>query len=263
MLKVPRDLSETTPSEEICNPWQSTILGPSSARCRNEGRDSVLCPVCGATCETAVEKNLSHCPRCEHIFQSDLRVSAAYNAQYVHQYDRLPCEEMSAIRWNFIQQSLHLASGSRILDVGYGNGAFLMHARRHDMAVFGLDVHGEDFGIPTVSYDTADAFDLVCFFDSLEHLPDFGCLFGLRAAAVAVSLPNRPEQLLHAPQCWRHYKPGEHLHYFSHASLDALMRKWGLPVRVASGFPEDALRGKLRIDGRLHHNIHTAIYVRG
>ena len=78
----------------------------------------------------------------------------AYDLRYLHQYDALPCETMSALRWRFIRQALHLPAGSRILDIGYGNGAFLMHARQHGMAVFGLDVHGEDLGIPTVDYGT-------------------------------------------------------------------------------------------------------------
>lgn len=225
--------------------------------------EDVPCPVCDAACAPAEAPNLSLCRRCRHVFQSDLRVSVEYDSQYVHRYDALPCEPMSALRWHFIQQALDLRAGSRILDIGYGNGAFLMHARQHGMAVFGLDVHGEDLGIPTVDYATDRQFDLICFFDSLEHLPSFECLFRLRTRHVVVSLPNPPECLLRSPGNWRHYKPGEHLHYFSPRSLNTLMHRWGFPVRLAAGFPEDAVRGKLRIDGRLHDNIYTAIYAKG
>ena len=75
-----------------------------------------------------------------------------------------------------------------------------------------------------------------------------------------VSLPATSDFVLRAPERWRHYKPGEHLHYFSRDSLDALMFKWGLPRKLVEATPEDALRGKLTVGGRDHDNIHTAIY---
>jgi SAM-dependent methyltransferase len=218
------------------------------------------CPVCEAGAISTHRNNLSRCQRCRHIFQTDLRVSTVYDATYAHRYDARPHREMSALRWDFVRRWVPLRPGGRILDIGYGNGSFLKHARRHGMEVYGLDVHGEDFGVPTVAYDTPLAFDLVCFFDSLEHLPRFASLFALRAAHVIVSLPAVPAFLLETPLRWRHYKPGEHLHYFSCESLDMLMRRWRLPVKLAAGVPEDAMRGKLTIGGRVYDNIHTAIY---
>jgi SAM-dependent methyltransferase len=228
-----------------------------------QGTLAAACPVCESRDISLRQNNLSHCPRCRHIFQSDLRVSAVYDADYAHQYDRRPHHQMSALRWAFIQRWLRLPAGSHVLDVGYGNGSFLKHARRHGMRVHGIDVHGEDFGVPTVDVDTTIVFDLICFFDSLEHFPQFGALSGLRAANAIVSLPAVPYFLLDSPGRWRHYKPGEHLHYFSPESLDALMFKWGLPRKLVEGAPEDELRGKLMIGGRVHDNIHTAIYAEG
>lgn len=128
------------------------------------------------------------------------------------------------------------------------------------MEIFGLDIHGEDYGIPTVGYDVAGSFDLICFFDSLEHFQDFSALLELRTRNVVVSIPESPDLLLKNPKVWRHYRPGEHLHYFSHDSLDRLMQRWGFPQRIAAGFPEDDLRGKLRIGARTYDNIYTAIY---
>ena len=221
------------------------------------------CPVCDGPYITRHRNNLSQCRRCQHIFQTDLRVSAVYDAAYARQYDRRPHAEMSALRWRFIQRWLGLAMGSRVLDIGYGNGSLLKHARAHGMEVFGLDVHGEDFGIPTVDYDTRQTFDVICFFDSLEHFVGFDCLFRLRTAHVVVSLPARPDYLLDAPERWRHYKPGEHLHYFSHGSLGVLMGKWGLRHKLADGLPEDELRGKLLVGGQTYDNIYSAIYGRG
>ena len=220
------------------------------------------CPVCQGPCEHHRAHGVSCCHFCGHTFQTDLAVTMCYDAQYAHQYDFRPVREMSELRWDFLQSRLRLAAGSRILDVGYGNGAFLKRARAAGMSIFGIDLHNEDFGIPVVGFDTPQDYDLVCFFDSLEHFPDFAPILRLRTRHVIVSIPNTPGFILTAPRKWRHFKPGEHLHYFSRASLDGLMRGWGFPRRLAEGYPEDRLRGKLAIDGESYDNIYTAIYTR-
>lgn len=220
------------------------------------------CPVCIETCSVHTADNLTACTSCGHVFQTDLTVTVSYNADYARQYDRRPAKQMSDVRWNFIQQHLGLLHGSRVLDIGYGNGAFLKRARDAGMSIYGIDVHSEDFGIPTVSFDTRLNFDLICFFDSLEHLPDFNAVLQLKAGAVIVSIPRTPKQILTRPSVWRHYKPGEHLHYFSTHSLDKLMDRWGFQTKVADGHPEDELRGKILLEDEWTDNIYSCIYAR-
>ena len=106
---------------------------------------------------------------------------------------------MSRICWEFIQQHLGLRQGSKVLDIGYGNGAFLKLAQREGMDIFGIDLHGEDFGVPEVDYETTIDFDLICFFDFIEHLPEFDLIFGLNARNVVVSIPDPPDFLLSTP----------------------------------------------------------------
>ena len=250
--------------------WTEYVVAPATST--GERRDpsgrshyaphDPACPVCNGLNVVGHRNNLSECLRCNHVFQSDLLVTMVYDAAYAHQYDHRPHRAMSALRWNFIQHWLGLAEGSRILDVGYGNGAFLTYAREHGMSVFGIDVHGENFGIPHVDYDVTLKFDLVCFFDSLEHFPKFDRLFGLQAKNVIVSIPSAPDFLLQTPESWRHYKPGEHMHYFSRLSLDRLMRRWGMTTKVVEAHPEDELRGKLNMRSIAYDNILTAIYRR-
>lgn len=220
------------------------------------------CPVCGASSRFHIAGSLSECSDCLHIFQTDLNVTASYDADYAHQYDHRPVQEMSELRWDFIQSHLKLPRGSRILDVGYGNGAFLKHARSVGMDIYGIDLHTEDFGVPVVHLGTEIHFDIVCFFDSLEHFPNLRPILNLRTENVIVSIPNTPSWLMSKPHAWRHYKPGEHLHYFSRRSLDNFMSAWGFGVKRADGYPEDSLRGKLNIGGQVVDNIYTAIYTR-
>jgi SAM-dependent methyltransferase len=222
----------------------------------------VVCPICWDSCDHYPAHGVSRCNFCQHTFQTDLAVAVSYDAAYAHQYDLRPVRQLSDLRWEFIQSRLRLPVASRVLDVGYGNGAFLKRARAADMAIFGIDLHSEDFGIPVVGFETRQDYDLVCFFDSLEHFPDFAPILHLSTRFVVVSIPNTPDFILTTPRKWRHFKPGEHLHYFSRASLDALMLSWGFRERLADGFPEDDIRGKLAIDGKRFDNIYTAIYAR-
>jgi SAM-dependent methyltransferase len=221
----------------------------------------VLCPVCGSGNYLEHYANrLSGCQSCRHKFQTDLAISARYDASYAHQYDDRPHRAMSELRWNFIQRTLNFGAGRRVLDIGYGNGSFLKHCESRGAEIFGIDVHGEDFGIPEVNFRTNLEFDLICFFDSLEHLPSFDIIMGLKAKYVIVSVPNPPNFFLAEPGRWRHFKPGEHLHYFSRDSLDYLMREWLGGRKISEGYPEDALRGKLSYSGVVYDNIYTAIY---
>ena len=210
------------------------------------------CPVCQTFCQESEQANLTRCPTCRHVFQTDLAVTVSYDATYAHQYDSRPVKEMSDLRWDFIESSLHLPKGSRVLDIGYGNGAFLKRARAAGMDIYGIDLHTEDFGIPVVDFETELSFDLICFFDSIEHFPSFAPLRKLISRNVIVSIPETPDFILRAPRQWRHYKPGEHLHYFSHDSLDLFMSKWGFSGKAAQGYPEDGIRGKLMIDGKTY-----------
>lgn len=218
------------------------------------------CPVCQSACYGTTTTNLTSCQACHHVFQTDLTVTVSYDADYAHQYDSRPVKEMSDLRWDFIQSSLALPQGSRVLDVGYGNGAFLKRAQAAGMKIFGIDLHTEDFGIPVVDFKTKLTFDLICFFDSMEHFPSFAPLGNLKSKNVIVSIPETPDFVRNTPRRWRHYKPGEHLHYFSHDSLDLFMTNWGFPIKVTQGYPEDRIRGKLVIDGKIYDNIYTTIY---
>jgi SAM-dependent methyltransferase len=234
--------------------------GESLQNHEQSGVDRASCPVCQALCRDTGQANLTCCLACKHLFQTDLAVTVSYDANYAHQYDSRPVTEMSNLRWNFIDSALHLPKGSRVLDIGYGNGAFLKRARSAGMEIYGIDLHTEDFGIPVVDFETKLSFDLICFFDSIEHFPNFAPLARLKARNIVVSIPETPDFILRAPRQWRHYKPGEHLHYFSHASLDLLMNNWGFSEKAAQGYPEDRIRGKLSIEGKTYDNIYTAIY---
>lgn len=147
----------------------------------------------------------------------------------------------------------------RLLDVGYGNGDFIHTASKVGFEAFGNDVHGcgERFNVREVSLDGGLRWDYVTFFDSLEHFEELEEVRDLarRAQYVVVSTPKRPSQFPEENTLsWKHFRPGEHLHYFSVGSLARLFQDHDL-VNVCD--LEDVIRGRLP-DGST--NILTCVF---
>lgn len=138
-------------------------------------------------------------------------------------------EQISSIRWDFVKP----ANASTVLDFGSGVGWFRAF-RPRGMTVFTYDI---------ASYPQTDIpqdfvfCDLVCLWDVLEHIPDFSVIdrFLINTKFVAVSLPvvRKDTSILD----WKHFKPQEHLHYFTKDILDALFKRW-LFSPIEKGMPE-------------------------
>lgn len=184
------------------------------------------------------------------IYQEDLRVTAVYDTKYVANYVRLPVKAMSLLRWNTVKRALVPLSIQRakVLDFGCGTGSFLSEVHAEGARAYGHDI--ADYPLPAEIHrvDTAEMasthFDLVTFFDSLEHVVNpLHTLVALDTEAIAVSLPWCHANTLGSDWffSWKHRKPGEHLWHFDAASLCKLAGQAGFrPVFV--GNPEDAIR---------------------
>ena len=220
--------------------------------------NEIVCPVCGCK-EYRDYDDLAGCKSCLHIWQKGLKVTANYNAEYVaDRYDKYDTtRRMSKIRlgvvWQFCQEG-------KILDVGYGNGDFLKLAEANGMEVYGADVHGADYGIKEVDLATDDTkWDVVTFFDSLEHFDDLDLARNViyDANMVVVSHPICPTGFPTEHRDWRHYRPGEHLHYFGCMSLDKFIGP--SHFRITSSNVEDQIRTPA--EGAFS-NIRTSVYLR-
>jgi len=194
------------------------------------------CPVCNDTAGDCGEQ-LFRCPACDHIFQWPAEVSCVYDKEYVATrydiYETTP--HMNHLRLGFVKG---FVNGGRLLDVGYGNGSFLKLAGLNGFDIYGKDVHGADYGIREAELSDFK-WDLVTFFDSLEHFPDLTPAREMRARCVVVSIPARPDTFP-SDLGWKHHRPGEHLHYFS---IDSLARFFNNLELVRITTVEDAVRG--------------------
>jgi len=133
-----------------------------------------------------------------------------------------------------------------VLDYGAGVGWFRAF-RPQDVVVDSYDLANyPQTGVKHVNYD------LICFWDVLEHIPNFKEIEVLlhNTKYVVVSLPIKPKRV-HWKK-WKHFKPREHLHYFTIESLDTLFENYKFK-KVKSGYPECKPKGP-RID------IYTALY---
>ena len=136
-------------------------------------------------------------------------------------------ESICKIRWDWISE----VNPKKVLDYGSGVGWF--RAWRPEI----VDVRSYDIAkYPQTGIELA-VYDVVCFWDSLEHIPDFRVVEPVLRLArnVAASLPMKIEMADFST--WKHFKPTEHLHYFTEETIDALLCRYGFK-RKKIGQPE-------------------------
>ena len=171
-----------------------------------------------------------------------------YDYDYMHsRYDqyRERTEGMSCLRLGYVMQHVGDVPKS-VLDVGYGNGSFLRACSALIPACYGNDV--SNYPLPRKINFVEDVlskfFEVVTFFDSLEHFTDLSFMNKLRCAYVVVSVPNCHYDSDEWFKEWKHRRPDEHLWHFNLNSLVSFMGAAGF-LLLDHGNVEDAIRGNL------------------
>ncbi len=167
-----------------------------------------------------------------------------YDLAYANAYNDLGVlnDRMSYLRLGLI---LGIIGGvpESLLDVGYGNGSFLKAASDIVPETFGHDISG--FDIPEKSTFVEDIlsrhFEVITFFDCLEHYHDISFVKDLNCELLVVSLPNCLYKSDEWFRDWKHRKPDEHISHFNEISLDSFMDAHGFDT-IYMGNPEDTIR---------------------
>lgn len=154
-----------------------------------------------------------------------------YDLDYYENMLRIYSESagyICGVRWEFISE----LAPKVVLDYGCGVGWF--RAYRPE----GVEVYTYDIGPAPQTGLELRMYDVTCFWDVLEHITDFSVIEPVLALSrhVAVTVPifeDDPAALSN----WKHFKPGEHLHYFTPETLGALMARYGF-VEKKRGQPE-------------------------
>lgn len=165
------------------------------------------------------------------IHQKEIE-SFTYNKSYVEQgYMSLgnKITAMSHLRLGYIRGVLRHVPKA-ILDVGYGTGDFLNVCAKMHMTTHGCDLF--DDLLPShakfVSDPCVGQYDLITFFDSLEHMHNLEFVSDLNTKFICISVPwchSHTDDVWF--QDWKHRKPHEHVHHFDQDSLRAFMQHHG------------------------------------
>jgi hypothetical protein len=178
------------------------------------------------------------------IYQVDVSV-IKYDKEYIdNRYSSYPTTPMmSHLRLGYLLGILDFHPNS-LLDVGYGNGDFLKTASTIINQCYGCDIEPA-FPLPQhitameTMYDRH--YDVVCFFDSLEHFDDIYEIKNLDTKYILISVPWCHYIDDTWFKNWKHRRENEHLWHFNLASLKNFMGEIGFEYVTHSNV-EDAIR---------------------
>jgi hypothetical protein len=184
-------------------------------------------------------------------YQTDMQSGAiAYNDDYHDKYKSYESTPTAAAlnggRCAMLMRNA--AEGASVLDIGAGCGTFVRAALS-----WGFDAKGFDVIPKTVEHlrsigayaeDPAD-FDVVTFWDSLEHIENPESLLGRvrNGAIVLVAIPVFFD--LRTIRSSKHYRPGEHLYYFTICGFVDWMALHGFRLIESSSHETDAGRDSI------------------
>ena len=184
-----------------------------------------------------------------------------YNQEYVE--ERYNSYGEFSVRMSFLRLGFLFGAVNeeliKILDVGYGNGDFLNCAKEFIPSCYGNEING--YHIPDecefVSDIFCEKFDVVCFFDVLEHFDDIYEIENIKTKYMFISVP---ECHYHSDEWfdnWKHRRPDEHLWHFNKESLRCFMKEVGYDLVVYSDI-EDTIRKSESKES----NILTGIFIK-
>lgn len=165
-----------------------------------------------------------------------------YEGPYFKHYQKLDNSRMGGaltkLRVDLVER--HFGdNSSQLIDVGIGGGRFVT-----SYGCWGFDVNPDAIDWLEQGAAYRDPYlhgaDALTFWDSLEHIPNPEAIVACARQWVFVSMPiyDSAQDCLASP----HYKPGEHLHYWTFHGLVAWMKRQGFEIYEANHMETDAGR---------------------
>lgn len=194
-----------------------------------------------------VDADLVLCPARGVAYQSDMAAGRVeYGARYLAKiaaYDKATAAAVNAGRCALVQR--HLPPDGVLLDVGAGDGAFVRAARSWGIGAFGFDVIPDAvraLRADGLYDDDPGIWDAVTMWDTIEHLEDPALTLRrvARRALLFASVPIFDD--LSDIRASKHYRPGEHLYYWTVAGFVAWMALYGFRLLERSTHETDAGR---------------------
>lgn len=175
------------------------------------------------------------------VYQNDLSKPYEYGHDYYKRYQDYRGSATSACLIRCRSEMVARFGAPPVLDVGIGSGEFLESLNAEGIRCFGFDINPIAVSILKDRGDflspVSPGVQTATFWDTLEHIPDPATFLSeLNSPTVLISIPilDRVASI----NGWKHFKPGEHLYYFTEKGLVAYMKDVGYNV-VYSGRPEE------------------------
>jgi hypothetical protein len=179
------------------------------------------------------------------IKQIDVVNQVDYNLEYVsNSYDSYgeKVNYISFLRLGYLLGVINEIPNS-ILDIGYGNGAFLKACKNVIKNCYGNDI--SDYNLPAdvnfIDDIFIDYYDVITFFDSLEHFHDIEFVKKLKCKYILISVPCCHYYSDDWFKNWKHRRPDEHIFHFNENSLNDFMIDCGFE-KMSISFVEDTIR---------------------
>lgn len=139
----------------------------------------------------------------------------------------------------------HLPAGARVLDYGAGSGAFMRAAASAGYEMSGFDVIPQTAQWLRESGAFAEdpgGFEALTLWDTVEHIEDPENILKNvpKGGRVFVSVPVF--ESLRAVRGSKHYRPGEHLYYWTERGFVDWMAAWGFRLLESSAHEVEAGR---------------------
>lgn len=194
-------------------------------------------------------EDLFICYDCRHVSSNIRPDPSIYDRSYTIKYERYGRTELGK-KIQIARIDMMLSQKYRkfvnILDFGCGVGSFIKSAKN-----IGIEIEGFDINPYSKYCDVTTLFkyqyDIVTFWDSLEHIADpVTLILGLKPDYIFACTPCLdslgPDYLNYRYiTSWKHYMPHEHCHYFSAHSIASMFEAMGYRV-IDINYRESSLR---------------------
>lgn len=189
------------------------------------------------------DDDLVICPIEGVAYQKDMTITAKYDSEYFKKFDHYAekPERLDAIntaRCEFVNK--HIGDFD-LIDVGCGSGSFLLQRNMQTWkpSTYGFDVNSDplvDLKELGLFIDDISSFKNRSFWDVIEHLEEPARYFLDMPIGgyVFVSIPIF--KALWKVRESRHYRPGEHLYYFTERGFIGWMLSNGFELKERSDF---------------------------
>lgn len=187
------------------------------------------------------------------LFQKVVKPTFKNYAETYNTYGELG-KYMSYLRFGNIVGALGRLPTS-LLDVGYGNGDFLRTCIDTGVKSYGYDISEYPLPEGAEAGDIYGEYDVITFYDSLEHFTNIEFLYDLKCNYLVISVPE-----CHYPENeewfmnWKHRRPDEHLWHFNRNTLQGFLSGYEL---ISQSSIEDVIR---KNPSQPENNILTAVY---